>query len=125
MSLLFKPRHIEQIRAGEKTVTRRVWAENYARPNVGSVQAAVTDMFTTLDEADCFIEIVDIRQEPLGEMTDADAQKEGDYETVAAFRDAWADINGEGSWDPEQVVDVVCFEYVGREHLRGEDRAHV
>lgn len=125
MSLLFKPHHIEQIRAGEKTVTRRVWAENYARPNVGSVQAAVTDMFTTLDEADCFIGIADIRQEPLGEMSDADAQKEGDYESVAEFREAWEDINGEGSWDPEQVVDVVAFEYIGRRHPRGENHAHV
>lgn len=118
--MLFQPHHIEEIRTGEKTVTRRVWHENYARPNVGTVQMAVTNMFTTDADCDCYIRITDIRQEPLGAMTDADARKEGDYETVDEFREGWEAINGEGSWDPEQVVDVVDFEYAGRERPGGE-----
>lgn len=128
MTLLFKPRHIEAIRTGEKTVTRRVWADNYPRPNPGSVVIAAynrddldkSPIFTTTLEADCFIEIVDVYQEPLGEMTDADARKEGEYETVDEFRGAWEQINGQGSWDPDEVVDVVPFEYAGRNPSGGD-----
>lgn len=37
MSLLFELRHIEQLREGEKTVTRRDWDKNYNRPNEGTI----------------------------------------------------------------------------------------
>lgn len=127
--MLFKPRHIDAIREGEKTVTRRVWADNYPRPNVGSVLIAAYDrddldkspMFTTAEEADCFIRVLEVRQERLGEMTDEDARAEGDYDDLDAFREGWEEINGEGSWKPEQIVDVIEFEYVGREQPSGGD----
>lgn len=111
MSLLFKPRHIEAIRDGVKTATRRDWAENYPRPSEGDIRMAVTEMFTSDAECDCYIRVTDIYQEPLGEMTQEDARKEGGYD-LAGFREAWETINGE--WDPDLVVDVVEFEYVGR-----------
>jgi uncharacterized protein YhfF len=111
--MLFRePGHIEAIREGAKTVTRRDWADNYNRPNEGSVHQATTAMFTSDAECDCFIRIEAVYQQPLGEMTDEDARAEGGYD-MADFREAWLRINGE--WDPEQVVDVVEFEYVGRE----------
>jgi len=116
--MLFKPRHIPLIRDGEKTATRRDWDENYAGPNVGSVVAATTGLFVDDEEADCYIRITDRYQERLGEINQEDARKEGGY-TVQDFRDAWIDING--SWDPEQTVDVVEFEYVGRERPDGGD----
>lgn len=112
MTLLFKPRHIDAIRSGTKTATRRDWAENYPRPSPGDVRMAVTEMFTTDDECDCYLRVTDVYQEPLGEMDHEDARKEGGYD-MADFRDAWREINGE--WDPELVVDVVEFEYIGRE----------
>lgn len=112
MSILFKPRHIPLIRNGAKTVTRRDWDENYPRPNVGSVRAAVTEMFTPREECNCWIRILDVYQEPLGEMDQEDARKEGGY-TLADFEQAWREINGD--YDPDQVVDVVEFEYVDRE----------
>ena len=51
--MLFKDHHIPMIRSGSKTVTRREWAENYSRPNEGTVQIASDEMFTSDDEADC------------------------------------------------------------------------
>lgn len=121
--MLFKNRHVPLIRDREKTVTRRVWKENYNRPVEGSVhmvQAAClmpddadydSPMMLSAEECDCFIQIEAVYDEPLGEMTDEDAQDEGNYETVEEFRETWEQINGE--WDPEQVVAVVEFTYVG------------
>lgn len=116
--MLFKKYHIPLIRAGEKTVTRRVWKPNHHRPLPGSVHMAKTNRFMTKEECDCFIEIDEDYareddQERLGDMTDADAQKEGDYETVEEFRESWIDINGE--WNPDEIVDVVPFSYYGRQ----------
>lgn len=112
--MLFKPRHIELIREGVKTATRRDWKDQYARPNEGSIVMAVPEMFATDDECDCYIRVESIYQQPLGEMTQADAVKEGGY-TLRGFRDEWEQINGADSWSDDLVVDVVEFEYVGRE----------
>jgi uncharacterized protein YhfF len=119
--MLFKDYHIPMIRSGSKTVTRREWDENYGRPNVGSVQIASDEMFTSDEEADCYIRILDVYNQPLGEMTDEDAQKEGDYETMEEFREGYAKVYGEGAWDPEKVVAVVELEYVGRERPTEEE----
>lgn len=112
--MLFKPYHIEQIRDGRKTATRREWSEDYNAPNVGSVIPATTKLFVPDNETDCYIRIVDHHRERLGDLTDADAQKEGDYETVAEFREGYRRVYGYGAWDPDKTVDVVEFEYVGR-----------
>lgn len=114
--MLFKPRHIPLIREGTKTATRRDWAEGYYRPSPGDVRMAVTEMFTPDEACDCYIRVTDHYREPLGALDEADARKEGGY-TVADFREAWVDING--AWDPEMTVDVVEFEYVGRERPGG------
>jgi len=110
--MLFKPDHIKAIREGVKTATRRDWADGYHRPSPGDVRMAVTEMFTTDEECDCYVRVTDVYQEPLGGMNHEDARKEGGYD-MADFREAWEEINGK--WDQELVVDVVEFEYVGRE----------
>lgn len=120
--MLFKPYHIEQIRDGRKTVTRREWSEDYNAPNAGSVVPATTEMFVPDHEVDCYIRIVDHYREPLGELTDADAQKEGDYETVAEFREGYRRVYGYGAWDPDKTVDVVEFEYVGRSRADADEQ---
>lgn len=115
--MLFKPYHVPLIRAGEKTVTRRRWDrdnENHHPPRVGSIQPVRTDIHQPRVETDCFIRLVDRYWEPLGQMTDRDAQAEGDYATVEEFRQGWERIWGEGSWDPDEVVAVNRFEYAGR-----------
>ena len=111
MSLLFQPGHIKAIREGAKTATRRDWAENYHRPSAGDIRMAVPEMFMSDAECDCYIRITDSYQEPLGDLSPADANAEGGY-TVEEFREAWREINGE--WEPSLTVDVVEFEYVGR-----------
>lgn len=111
--MLFKDYHIEQIREGEKTVTRREWDRRQATP--GNVYIAATEMFTSHEEADCYIRVKDVYDQPLGDMTDADARAEGDYDSLSEFRDGYERVYGEGAWDPEKVVTVVEFEYEGQE----------
>jgi hypothetical protein len=110
--MLFTERHIPKIRSGEKIATRRKWSDNYNRPNEGAIHMASTSLFTPTDECDCFIEINDVYQQPLGAMEQADFEKEGGY-SRKEFIDVWEDLYGE--WDPEAVVDVVEFAYVGTE----------
>lgn len=109
--MLFQPNHITAIRAGEKTATRRDWSGKQVVE--GGVYIASPEMFTSEDEADCYIRVTRYAEEPLQEMTEADAEKEGGY-TLSEFKEKWEDINGDGSWNPDKVVSVVEFEYVGR-----------
>jgi uncharacterized protein YhfF len=74
---------------------------------------AVTELFTSDDECDCYIEIKDVYRQPLGTMDEADARAEGGY-TLAEFRTMWREINGANAWSDEKTVDVVEFSYVGR-----------
>lgn len=112
--MLFKPPHIPMIRSRSKTETRREWAEDYSGPNVGTVVAAKTDLLKPDAECDCFIRIVDKREERLGDMTDEDARAEGDYEDLDEFKAVYREVYGDDAWDPAKVVTVVEFEYVGR-----------
>jgi len=72
-------------------------------------------MLLSSEDCTCFIRICDHWQEPLGDITDADARAEGDYSDVREFRRGYEKVYGEGSWDAEKVVDVVEFKYVGKE----------
>lgn len=118
--MLFKEYHIPMIRTGSKTVTRREWDENYHGPNVGTVVAAKTDLLKPDEKCDCFIQITGKREEPLGEISEESARKEGDYAGVEEFRQGYEDVYGEESWDPEKVVNVIEFDYVG-ESRPGDD----
>ena len=100
--MLFKNYHIPMIRSGSKTVTRREWAENYHGPNVGAVVAAKTDMLKPNSECDCFIKITGKREEPLGEITEESARREGDYNRIEDFREGYEEVYGAGSWNPEK-----------------------
>ena len=112
--MIFHPEHREQIRSGEKTVTRRQWDEN--RVTVGKTYRATLGgnveqgMFTERSECDCFIRVSDVYRQRLGDMSETDARREGDY-SLAEFRDAWRDINGE--WNADVQVWVVAFKYAG------------
>jgi len=115
--MLFQPEHIEAIRAGDKTETRRDWAEGYHRPEAGDIRMATTQMFQSDDECDCYIRVTDHYREPLGELNAAAADAEGGY-TVAEFEELWAEMHG--SWEPEMTADVIEFEYIGRSRPGGD-----
>ena len=106
--MIFQPEHIDQIRTGEKTVTRRRWRRKMA--SEGNVYMATTSLYTSHTDADCYIRVTDVYDEPLGELTPEHADREGGY-TVDEFEALWCEIYDE--WNPADVVTVVEFEYVG------------
>ena len=119
--MLFKDYHIPMIRSGSKTVTRREWDDDYNPPGAGGVYRATTNLFIPHKDCDCYIRVLDVYQEALGEMGDEDAQAEGDYDTLEEFREAYEEVYGDGAWDPEKVVYVVEFEYAGRSLEEAEE----
>lgn len=106
--ILFKPEHIPMIRAGRKTQTRRNW--DMPRVKVGAIHLIKTQMMSPQNHGS--IKILNVHKEPLGSMSEADAQAEG-YDTLAEFVEVWERINGPGAWDPETWVYVIEFEYPG------------
>ncbi len=58
------------------------------------------------------LRIRDVLRKRLGDFTDDDAKREGGY-SLEQFKRLWEEIYGEGSWDPDERVDVVRFEVVG------------
>ena len=109
--MIFTEEHIEQIRAGEKTATRRRWDERRATPGTTYRVTTGEGMFTPRSECDCFIRATDVYQQRLGDMSETDAQREGDYATVEEFANAWREIHG--GWEPSDTVWVVEFEFAG------------
>jgi uncharacterized protein YhfF len=118
--MIFQREHREQVRSGEKTMTRRRWDENdqvtagktYRATLGGNVEQG---MFTKREDCDCFIRVNDVYRERLGDMSESDAAREGDY-SLAEFRDVWRDIHGQ--WNPDEQVWVVAFEYAGDQDPR-------
>jgi ParB family chromosome partitioning protein len=55
------------------------------------------------------IRIKDVLRKRLGDFTEEDAKREGGY-TLEEFKKMWEETYGEGSWDPDERVDVVRFE---------------
>ena len=105
--ILFKPEHVGLILRGEKTQTRRIWKRQ--RVKIGSVQKAKLKMLST--EYFALLKITGVRQERLGDISEADAGAEGRY-TLESYRQKWIEING--SWNPDQRVYVVDFRLEGR-----------
>jgi len=105
----FTPEHIEKIKRGEKTVTRRDWKR--AMVKVGGVYPAQTQRYQRKSECDVFFRVIALYRQRLGDMTEEDAKKEGGY-TLEEFEKVWKEING--WWDPNRVVWVVEFEPILR-----------
>ena len=103
--ILFKSHHVDMIKAGAKTQTRRVWKR--PRAKIGSVHKVKTELFSP--NYHCLIRIVDVHQERLGDISVSDVWAEG-YQTLDEYAEVWTSING--VWDPDQLVYVVSFEVV-------------
>jgi hypothetical protein len=104
--ILFTPHHVEKIKAGAKTQTRRAWKR--PRAKVGAVHLVKTELFSK--EHHCKIRILDVRRERLGDISEDDARAEGGY-SISEYIQVWKSING--VFDPDQLVYVVVFEVVG------------
>ena len=106
MVLIFRiPGHKALILGGRKTATRRVKEPRF---HEGSVQPAVTRLY---EKPFARLHIERIYQQHLGEMTEADAWKEGEY-TLEQFRRIWTSPKPEGlgyEWDPNFKVWVIEF----------------
>lgn len=89
--LLFKPYHVFPILDGIKTETRRTWEK--PRAKAGSDHQCRTRMFSGKDDYFAIVDILDVYQQPLGEMTEEAARKEGGY-TLAEYAHIWEIIGG-------------------------------
>jgi len=102
---LFKRKHIKKIFEGEKTQTRRIHRHTW---KLGKTYAIRTSWF---GKPEGYIKIIRKFRQKLGEISPEDVKKEG-YNSLKEFRNAWEEIHGKGSWDPEQIVTVYEFKYV-------------
>ena len=110
--MIFQQHHLEKIREGVKTQTRRQKPKSELRYKEGNVYRATEGgekMFQTIEECEDFVRVVEISEEQLGEITESDADAEGGY-TLDEFVSIWEDINGD--WDPTETVSVIKFNYL-------------
>lgn len=103
--MLFTEEHIRKIINGKKTQTRRLWDSKQV--NVGNSYRASESLFTERENSPAYIVVNDVYEEPLGNITESDAQKEGEY-TIEEFKELWIDMHG--SWNENDTVWVVDFD---------------
>lgn len=116
--LLFQEEHKPLILDEDKTETRRIWKPTKARPRIGAVHLAYTrPPFVKKDPGKPFakLEILDVYKEALGLITPEAVLAEG-YKFFMDFMEVWIKIYG--TWDREQIVDVVKFKVI--EDLTGD-----
>jgi len=104
---LFKRRHIHKMHQGQKTQTRRTHKHTW---KIGRTYAIRDRWF---GKALGHIKITRKFRQKLGDISSEDIKKEG-YKDIREFRRAWEQINGEGSWNPEQIVTVYEFKLVNK-----------
>lgn len=135
--MIFK--QIDEILSGKKTQTRRVervdYAYSYYAPNgldhihtiylwnedgtdfrkylyIGQTHAIVPKRGAK-SIPDGRIRILDIRQERLHAITEADARAEG-VGSISEYRELWESINGKSKhyrWDANPYVNVITFQF--------------
>jgi len=108
LTLLFKKQFISKIREGEKTQTRRLKKPNI---KIGKTYSLRSSYRSVLPEN---ILITDIFQQYLGEISQEDVSKEG-FDSLNMFINIWREIYG--SFNPEELIWVVEFQYVGNTEM--------
>jgi hypothetical protein len=108
----FRPELAAAVMDGRKTVTRRLVSLNTRSPWWIKQCALVPGRTYAVcpgrgKNAIGRVLVRDVRCEPLGEIGDQEAQREG-FTTQRDFDDAWVAING--IWDPKALVWRVEFE---------------
>jgi hypothetical protein len=99
---IFKRKHIAKILQGTKTQTRRTHKHTW---QIGKVYD-IRDTWYSKPEA--HIKITRKFKQKLGNISPEDIKKEG-YKSLEEFRRAWEEINGRGSWNPNQTV--IAYEF--------------
>ncbi len=102
--MIFTKEHIEKIREGKKTETRRIWKHPHVK--VGKVYGIRTDRFKPVPSDAPRIKIQSISRELLRDITFEGAIKEG-CQSLGDFMDIWIKLHG--SWNPNQEIYVVKF----------------
>jgi hypothetical protein len=106
----FRPELAKQVRMGKKTQTRQpvkatdtdqfgITKCRYVTGRSYSIQAGRKSGYGRLT-------VLDVRRDRLGDITLADARREG-FKTTDEFKDHWADMYG--SFDPDTEVWVISF----------------
>ena len=102
--ILFKKRFIDQILSGEKTSTRRIGKKRW---NVGSMHQFKTSYFS---EPFAVAEITSVRQEMLGDISQADAWSEG-FASPGDFLASYREIHKLGESDDITNTEVWVVEF--------------
>lgn len=108
--MLFKPLLVERIRRGEKTTTRRRSVHingRQLRYKAGSQYALQPGRGK---KHVGHLRVLDVRAEPLGGMSGADAGREG-FACIASFKAYWRGLHR--GYDGNEIVTVIDFEYLG------------
>jgi hypothetical protein len=105
--MIFTAEHIEKIRRGEKTETRRIWKRPHVK--VGGVYKTRRSQWRKPEDGNPSIRVTEMRTEPLSKLDEKAARREGGY-TLHEFVEPWRGLHGE--WNPGQEVYVVRFEVV-------------
>jgi hypothetical protein len=103
--LLFKPYHVFPIISEDpkiqKTETRRIWKK--CRVKIGAIHQCRLSYYDAPGFAS--VEITDVYEQPLGEMTEEATIREGGY-TLPEYKKIW-EIIGNRPWNPMEEVFVV------------------
>ena len=102
--ILFKKRFIDQILSGKKTSTRRIGKKRW---NVGSRHQFKTSYFS---EAFAIAEISSVRQEKLGDISQADAESEG-FNSPGEFLKSYREIHKLDESDDIAETEVWVIEF--------------
>ncbi len=111
----FRPELAEKVRRREKTVTRRLVSDNPRSPWFHE-QCGFTygqDFAVCPGRGKnqiCRAIVLDVSREPLGYLSDSEAEREG-FADVEQFEAIFAAING--SYDPDALVWRIGFEVLG------------
>ncbi|MBD3205880.1 ASCH domain-containing protein [Candidatus Bathyarchaeota archaeon] len=107
MALLFRKKHLEKILEGEKTQTRRI---RKPRVKTGSMYRLRRGYYPIPE----LIEIEEIFQQKLGEITPEEVLKEG-FNSFEEFVKEWESIYDE--WEPEKKIWVIEFRLTEKREL--------
>ena len=102
--MIFTKEHVERIRTGRKTVTRRIWKRPHVK--VGGIYSIRTDRFKPAPADAPRIVVISMTVEPLKYVGNNKALLEG-YNSRREFESAWIKLHG--VWNPNQEIYVVKF----------------